>query len=777
MKYLKPLMNKEEVDFVPLFYRLNNPKDNKSLENLLETCLHISVKDAIHLQVMELIKSRNPGTDFANNELALLANEHLQNLGNEKYGVWVYYPWLNRLVHILDEEEFIEVRTNRNQYKITPKEKDILAQQKVGVIGLSVGQSVAVTMAMERGFGEIRLADFDKIELSNLNRIRTGVHNLDVSKVIVVAREISEIDPFLKVVCYHEGLTENNMDDFYTKGGKLDIIIDECDDVAMKIRCRQKAKSLRIPVVMEASDRGTIDIERFDLDPNRPILHGFVDHLDIEKVKLAKTNKEKVPYILAIANVETISERGKASMLEVGQTITSWPQLASAVALGGAISTDVCRRIALNQFTDSGRYFIDLEELIANRNNNLEKFKKTFPERSSTALKEELTLRKEHLALPKGDTIVGKGKIALDDGTIEQLVSAAILAPSGGNCQPWKWIYQNDLLYLFHDEKHSIALLDFNHNGSHIGLGAATENLVLTAHKMGLEVHVEEFPPHQEGRLIAIFSFYSTSFSSSSVVLEPHIVDDLVAFIPERCTNRATSKTVPIDAEILKQFKTIASSEEGVQIQVFEDADDLNTLANIIGKVDRLLITNKEYHHDLMSEIRWTPEENEATRDGIDIETADLSPTDMIGFKMAKNWAVVNQLNRWKGGSVFEKLSKKAVSKASAIVVISASDYSKEHFYWVGRMLQRAWLFANKHNLSIQPHTGLTFLINRLIQGNGVGLDQQLIHQLNQLNAEFSTLATEGGKNKAFLFRIFVSNKPVVKSLRRNLDDVLSIHR
>lgn len=68
---------------------------------------------------------------------------------------------------------------------------------------------------MERVCGELRLADFDVLELTNLNRIRTGTHNLDLPKVYSVAREIAEIDPFIKVKCFAAGLTEKNMDFFY----------------------------------------------------------------------------------------------------------------------------------------------------------------------------------------------------------------------------------------------------------------------------------------------------------------------------------------------------------------------------------------------------------------------------------------------------------------------------------------------------------------------------------------------------------------------------------
>src|SRR5260370_18562096 len=97
------------------------------------------------------------------------------------YGVWVYYPWSGWLVHLLDEREFIELRTTRNLYKITAAEREVLAQKKIGIMGLSVGQSIALTVAMERSFGEIRLPDFDLLELSNLNRIRSGVHTLRIS--------------------------------------------------------------------------------------------------------------------------------------------------------------------------------------------------------------------------------------------------------------------------------------------------------------------------------------------------------------------------------------------------------------------------------------------------------------------------------------------------------------------------------------------------------------------------------------------------------------------
>src|SRR5690606_5574483 len=114
----------------------------------------------------------------------------------------------------------------------------------------------------------------------------------------------------------------------------------------------------RIPVIMDTSDRGMLDVERFDLEPNRPLLHGKASGIDPDNIK-SLSNEDKVPVILQMLGAENISSRGKASMVEVQQTINTWPQLASSVTLGGAVATDVCRRILLNQYKSSGRYYID----------------------------------------------------------------------------------------------------------------------------------------------------------------------------------------------------------------------------------------------------------------------------------------------------------------------------------------------------------------------------------------------------------------------------------
>ena len=224
-------------------FRLSSEKDAVKLSKLLESNQEIRVFDELNSQLTELIKLRFPKQKNTEEKTQLLVSEHLNGTPSEEYGVWVYYSWNNSLVHILDRKEFYEVKTNRNQHKITQAESDILSQKIVGVVGLSVGRTIAVTMTMEHSFGEIRIADFDVLDLSNYNRIRAGIADLGIKKTVSLAREIAEIDPYVKVTCFHEGLTEDTIDDFFSKDGQLDVLVDECDGLDIKIRLREKAST------------------------------------------------------------------------------------------------------------------------------------------------------------------------------------------------------------------------------------------------------------------------------------------------------------------------------------------------------------------------------------------------------------------------------------------------------------------------------------------------------------------------------------------------------
>lgn len=323
----------------------------------------IQLYDTIDNQIKEWVMIQHPSALLTSEEMEERIQRELGNQPAKYYGNWVHYPWLNALVHILPEKQFTDVRTNRNKLKITSEEQNILSSKSIGIIGLSVGQAIAVTCAMERIAGEIRIADFDTLDLSNLNRLRAGVHNLGQNKAIIAARAISEIDPYLNVKVFDNGLTSDNLAAFFTEEKKLDALIEVCDGIDIKIRSRMEARNMGIPVIMDTNDRGMIDIERFDLEPSRPIFHGLVTE---EELKSAGSlpPQQRVAMLMRLVSFENTSYRLKASMNEIGKSIRTWPQLASSVQSGAGHTCELTRKILLGEAVPSGRFYIDTEDII-----------------------------------------------------------------------------------------------------------------------------------------------------------------------------------------------------------------------------------------------------------------------------------------------------------------------------------------------------------------------------------------------------------------------------
>lgn len=754
-----------EERYTPDFYDINDDKQAQSLQQLLKDH-HVTVHDEITGQLKELMKIRHPKVRIKQEEYPTLIEKHLAGRDIIGYGVWVFYPWLGKLVHILGKEEFIELRTAANRNKITTAERDVLAAKKVGVIGLSVGQSVALTIALERSCGEIRLADFDTLELNNLNRIRIGVQNLGVRKVYAVAREIAEIDPYLKTVCYTEGITEANINDFFTKGGKLDAVIDECDGVDVKILCRIKAKELQVPVIMEASDRGTLDVERFDLHPDRPIMHGWLEHLtiDFEVLKKLKTSEEKLPYILPISGLDTLSPRMKGSMIEIEETITTWPQLASAVALGGAVTADTCRRMFLGQFTDSNRYFIDLEQLIKEPKTDIEKHELHFEEGISD---------EKMMQVINDRQLQHDGKqLTLERKIVEALVEAAIAAPTGGNAQPWKWKYHEGILYLFANHEYHTKLVDFNNTASFIGYGAATENLVLKAHEMGYEVLVQMLTGENED-LISAFRFYNAE--AADKLVEPHVVDQLSGSIFKRQANRLLVERELIGTERLNKLVTAAQTVDGAKLHLLDKEQEIADIGDVIARADRLRILHEGGHLDFMAEMVWTDEEAKRIKKGVDINTLDLTASEKIGFKMLQDYRVIQQLNSWKGGKGLEKVSYKSALNASAIGLITMPSYSMKNFFDGGRAVERVWLTATDEGIAFQPLSISTFLFNRLRYEGDKMFTKDMAAELAEMRRKAEQLfSLDKERIDILMFRVFITDRIPKQSERVPVQEVLS---
>ncbi|MCE6989502.1 Rv1355c family protein [Dyadobacter sp. CY323] len=748
--------------YKPVFISKEQYANRQNFDSFMEGFKDKVVLDLYASQKKELIKIRNPERKLKSAQIESLYQEWIEDKTPDFEGTWVFYPWLGKVLHIVDESEFIELRTSRNQYKITLEEQQSLARKSIGIIGLSVGHAVAVSIAMERACGKLKLADFDTIELSNLNRIKTGLHNIGVNKCIVTAREIAEIDPFLVIECYTDGITKENMAGFLLDGGKLDILIDECDELSIKIGCRVMARSHQMPVVMETSDRGMLDVERFDLEPDRPIFHGMLEGIPFEKFENV-SDQDRLQLVMKIVDAANVSKRGQLSLVEVGQTIGTWPQLASAVTLGAGVVTDVCRRILLNQYTESGRYYIDIESLVGNK---LKKAENPAPINPY----QPFDVRE---AIQIADSLTVHDSIAIDERILQEIVTAACLAPSTGNDQPWKWLYKNNCLHLFHDRYRSYSFGDFDQIASNLSFGAAYENLILKSNEAGFSVKANLFPLGEESILIACISFLPQHHAAET---EPVYAPGLAAQIEERCTNRNPSKAVAIPAIEIDDLKKAGESIDGARFYFFE-SEQMMAIADIIGECDRVRLLNPIGHYDFVNrEMKWSPADAERDKDGIDIRTLGMDSSQMTALSIIKDEEIIRSLRTIDGAHALVEVARKSMETASGIGMITMPAYSYTDFFRGGMAMERLWLQAEELGYAVHPQISPFYLFPRITHGQNAGLDDGEVTKLKELRKRFLQIVPlEDNIAEVFLFKIASAPKPEIKSYRLPLEETLFI--
>lgn len=276
---------------------------------------------------------------------------------------WVYYPWSHTAVRVLPEDLYFKVRTARNRNLITEREQQNFRSAIVGVAGLSVGSAVLSALVISGGPKILKIADFDVVELSNLNRIKANLTDVGSKKAVVAARAVWELDPFADVRIWERGLDGRSLREFILGEPRLEVFIDEMDNLPLKISARFLCKKHKIPVVM-ATDNGDsvlVDVERFDLEPGRPIVHGMVARREARGLD-RKDFKAWLRLAMKIIGPRFMTERHQESILEVGRTLLRPPQLGTTASFAGSAVAFVVRRIANTQSMPSGRYAFGLEE-------------------------------------------------------------------------------------------------------------------------------------------------------------------------------------------------------------------------------------------------------------------------------------------------------------------------------------------------------------------------------------------------------------------------------
>lgn len=202
---------------------------------------------------------------------------------------------LERLIALIGEDKLKEI-----------KEKKILL---IGVGGVG---SYALEALIRNGFSKITIVDYDKIDISNLNRqIITNSKNIGEYKVNEAKKRALLINPDAEIEIFNQRLDKENL--LAILDNDFDYIIDACDTLEVKFALIENSLHYKYKLISSMGTAKKFDPTKLEIttldktfnDPIARILRSKVKHAHINK-KVHVVSSTEVPKemdVLGTANL------------------------------------------------------------------------------------------------------------------------------------------------------------------------------------------------------------------------------------------------------------------------------------------------------------------------------------------------------------------------------------------------------------------------------------------------------------------------------------------
>jgi tRNA A37 threonylcarbamoyladenosine dehydratase len=190
----------------------------------------------------------------------------------------------DRLIALIDESNYNKIK-----------------QQKILLVGVGGVGSYALETLVRNGFTNITIIDYDKIDITNLNRqLITNNQNIGHSKVIAGILRSKSINPDILIDGIENKLTETNIEEILALN--FDYVIDACDDINIKFLLMVKKEQYKYQLISSMGTAKKLDPTKLKIttldktanDPLARILRKKVKDAKI-KYKINVVSSDEVP--------------------------------------------------------------------------------------------------------------------------------------------------------------------------------------------------------------------------------------------------------------------------------------------------------------------------------------------------------------------------------------------------------------------------------------------------------------------------------------------------
>lgn len=113
--------------------------------------------------------------------------------------------------------------------------KNKITTAKVAVAGLGgLGSNIAIFLA-RAGVGHLHLVDFDKVDITNLNRQQYDISDIGTFKTTALSEKIKRFNPFIKITTNNSMVTEENVKDIFSSYPIICEAFDKAENKAMLV--------------------------------------------------------------------------------------------------------------------------------------------------------------------------------------------------------------------------------------------------------------------------------------------------------------------------------------------------------------------------------------------------------------------------------------------------------------------------------------------------------------------------------------------------------------
>jgi len=267
--------------------------------------------------------------------------------------------------------------------------------------------------------------------------------------------------------------------------------------------------------------------------------------------------------------------------------------------------------------------------------------------------------------------------------------SAAVLAASPHNTQPWQFHLRRNQVVLFADAKRTIGTIDPLLREQQIGTGCALENLVVAAAKTGFGIKELLLDPDPRRERIAAVTFQKQPPEDSAAYRA----------IPHRHTNRGPylpNRSIP--AGLFKEMEQLNTDRDSIQVILWTDPNRRERMRELLIAASEAIVADRQQSRDSAQWYRGSPSAINHYRDGVTIDAQGLSPlmTALSKFMPNPSQGLADRI-------FVDRTKHVHCGPGATFGTIAATPGGKLNRIGIGRLWQRIHLWGTANGLAMQP--------------------------------------------------------------------------